>query len=185
MKEVIDASATNDGRAADLDWLAFAYVLDELAPAEREAFEVRLDEDQAAREAVARAAGLAEELTLASTPRIGTSPATPSLHSPNRLSPRRSIQRWGMVAISAALAVALVMSAIPRTGEPASRDTDSLVNLASTWNEVSTHDADVAECGGMESVADEEMPASVEEDSAIGAVPQWMIEAVAANDPTS
>jgi hypothetical protein len=44
----------------DLTWLAFCYVAGELGPAEAEAFEARLDHDQAAREAVAGAVELVE-----------------------------------------------------------------------------------------------------------------------------
>lgn len=43
----------------DLDWLAFCYIAGELPAAEADAFETRMADDQEAREAVARAVGLA------------------------------------------------------------------------------------------------------------------------------
>jgi hypothetical protein len=46
----------------ELDWLAFRYVAGELTPKEAGAFEERLASDQAAREAVARAAALGMEV---------------------------------------------------------------------------------------------------------------------------
>ena len=46
--------------APALEWLAFRYVTDELTELEREAFEVRLADDQAAREAVAAAVELTQ-----------------------------------------------------------------------------------------------------------------------------
>lgn len=46
--------------ASALEWLAFRYVADELTELEREAFEARLADDQAAREAVAAAVDLTQ-----------------------------------------------------------------------------------------------------------------------------
>ena len=52
----------------DLDWLAFRYVAGEMPAAELSAFEDRLADDQPAREAVARAAQLAQTVALAAAP---------------------------------------------------------------------------------------------------------------------
>ena len=48
----------NDAPRDDLSWTAFLYVSNELSAEDRAAFEVRLGEDQDAREAVCRAVTL-------------------------------------------------------------------------------------------------------------------------------
>lgn len=55
----------NSEQHNDLDWLAFQYLADELAVADREAFEVRLADDQSAREALARSVDFAQTLVVA------------------------------------------------------------------------------------------------------------------------
>src|SRR5262245_16949094 len=47
----------------DLDWLAFSYAAGELENTDREQFEARLADDQAAREALARAVELCQTIT--------------------------------------------------------------------------------------------------------------------------
>src|SRR5437763_10961919 len=51
----------------DLDWLAFCYAAGELGSAEAELFEARLADDQAAREALARAVELTQTVAAAET----------------------------------------------------------------------------------------------------------------------
>src|SRR5262245_10127855 len=54
-----------DNNHNDLDWLAFSYAAGELTPAEAEQFELRLADDQSAREALARAVELCQVVTAA------------------------------------------------------------------------------------------------------------------------
>ena len=69
----------NFSKDEDLDLLAFRYIAGELTPAESEAFEQRLADDQAAREAVARAVDLAQ--AVASVP-ADIVPLSTTHHSP-------------------------------------------------------------------------------------------------------
>lgn len=83
--------------AVDLPWLAFRYVAGELDAAAAEAFERRLDEDQAAREAVAEAVSL-----------LTTVEAAVSLPAPAyRL--RRRLTRWTLAATGLAAAAGLLI----------------------------------------------------------------------------
>jgi hypothetical protein len=52
----------------DLDWYAFLYVANEMTPEQNEAFEALLDEDQTAREAVARSVELSTTLAASYSP---------------------------------------------------------------------------------------------------------------------
>jgi hypothetical protein len=85
-------AAKND----DLLWLAFRYVAGELDVDESEAFEHRLSQDQAAREAVAEAVGLVQAVAL------GHSPAHTSL-------PIRRPRRTAMIGVAAGLAACLAL----------------------------------------------------------------------------
>ncbi|MDY0166250.1 MAG: hypothetical protein RBS80_06875 [Thermoguttaceae bacterium] len=87
----------------DLDWLAFCYIAGELPEAEADAFETRMADDQEAREAVARAVGLA--LMLAGTDPKGQHSRTVSQAASARRHariPRRVA--WVAVAAAACLA---------------------------------------------------------------------------------
>jgi hypothetical protein len=69
----------NPNSNTDLDWLAFRYIADELPATEREAFELRLADDQLACEALARAVELADTIQAAeSLSPVATSPPAAS-----------------------------------------------------------------------------------------------------------
>jgi hypothetical protein len=91
--------------SADLDWLAFQYINDELSPAEAEQFEQRLADDQAAREAVAEAVLLNEAVRAGELLPAGAHRRGWLLHA-----------GWAAVAAAACLALALVLRSPP--GEP-------------------------------------------------------------------
>jgi hypothetical protein len=55
----------NEENLPELEWLAFLYVADELEPPRREAFEKQLSADQGAREAVAKAVDVTQNLAAA------------------------------------------------------------------------------------------------------------------------
>lgn len=83
---------------SDLDWLAFRYAAGELGAAEAGAFEARLVNDQAAREAVSRAVALGLELSAAR-------PAIVSMTGPS--GQRRRTIGWVLATTAASLALAL------------------------------------------------------------------------------
>lgn len=106
----------------DLDWLAFCYIADELSPADEEAFERRLADDQRAREAVARAVDLTMAVAAAgAAPSPRTTPASGAIGIWRRAS-LASRLAWTAIAASACLAavVAFVhhVSTGPVAGPP-------------------------------------------------------------------
>ena len=111
---------TND----DLDWLAFRYVAEELSADEAAAFEGRLADDQAAREAVAVAVELAQAIA-SPTPSVIPMPARHSFptthHSPlttHASSRRRWVQPlvWMAVGAAACLTIMLLRGGLFRGG---------------------------------------------------------------------
>ena len=92
----------------DLDWLAFCYVADELADSDRAAFEARLADDQAAREAVAHAVELTQAVAVMLRERA--EPHRPVL-APAAITRRTTWPRrlaWMSVGASAALVLVAV-----------------------------------------------------------------------------
>src|SRR4051812_41484392 len=83
---------------ADLGWTAYLYVTGELSSLEEAAFELRLADDQEAREAVAEAVELAGALSA-----IGAGDWLPSR---GRKSPARRVLGWSALAAAASLVVA-------------------------------------------------------------------------------
>lgn len=88
----------------DLDLSAFRYVAGEMTPGEAAAFETRLADDQAARDAVSRAVGLSQLVASAA-------PADPP--APARTSAAAWMRPLGWMAIGAAAAV-LAINVFPR-----------------------------------------------------------------------
>jgi len=95
------------GWETDLHWFAFLYVSGELSPADEAAFEGRLTNDQAAREAVFSAAELALALDYAV-------PADPPVVSPERRSRPSRMLPWAIAAAAACVALAVGLSFLGR-----------------------------------------------------------------------
>jgi len=108
---------------SDLHWLAYGYVSGTLSAEDSEAFERRLDRDQEAREAVARAVELSEVIA-------SLSPDDRVLGSIRRRPPAlRRLAYWGAAAACLALAAGLGWS-LQRS--PRHRGVDS--TLALSWS---------------------------------------------------
>jgi hypothetical protein len=158
----------------ELDWSAFRYVAGEATPDEARALEERMAGDQAAREAVARAATLG--LRLASSgqavvePRREATFATPG---------GRTIHAATWAAIGAAAAVAVMFGASrlrPPAGEPRPATPPiAQATSALAWlqvREIGETTASVA--GELEGPVAEASPSVEAADPAV--VPSWMFE---------
>jgi anti-sigma factor RsiW len=177
----------------DLDWLAFCYAAGELNSTESEQFEARLADDQAAREALARAVELCQTVTAAET------------HRSNYLAPAARIQTnwnqrlsWMAVGGLASLLLALLWTGVVGpTWQTAQRNFHafSQQNLASAWTETRTEIANVREAGYWPSLtsidSDDELLATVSliedrlDENMLEDAPSWMTAAVfslSAND---
>jgi hypothetical protein len=100
----------------DLGWRAFRYVAAEMSPDEVARFEEQLADDQASREAVARAVELADALAVVSAERdVSTDLVTPTLHRPDR---SFWWSRMGWIGVGAAAALACVFLFRAIRGEP-------------------------------------------------------------------
>jgi hypothetical protein len=166
----------NFSKDEDLDLLAFRYIAGELTPAESEPFEQRLADDQAAREAVARAVDLAQ--AVASAP-ADTVPLPTTHHSPlttHTAAAHRRLRpvRW----IAAAAAVVLGLLGIQFFKGPSDQTT-----LAKVWASLRLGQdvQDVVETPNLDLIAESEESAIDDEDDLT--VPGWMMEAVAGSDP--
>jgi len=162
------------GPETDLDWTAFRYVAGELTPAEASAFELRLGDDQRAREAVAEAVELAGALSL-----VTASDAT-TLAIPRRRSSSRRALAWSGAAVAAAACVLAYLAPVRRSG----RAEES--NIARAWSGLrAAPDGDwsslVAEAPHEPAAAsDGEVVSGVESDAtAERGVPSWMLAAAA------
>ena len=93
----------------DLDWLAFCYIADELSLDEAAAFENRLADDQAAREAVARAVELAGAVAVVGAEDLDR--ATPASVVRGAWRRRSLAGRVGWTAITAAACLVVLVLA--------------------------------------------------------------------------
>ena len=93
----------------DLFWQAYCYVADELSENERSQFEVRLDEDQHAREAVAKVVELSA--TVRSLPQS-------TLQAPPRGAALWQRARWMSLGVAASVLVMLSWQWSHSTGDP-------------------------------------------------------------------
>jgi len=135
----------NDGsQQNDLDWLAFCYSAGELSPADAQAFEVRLADEQAARESLARAVELSQAIAAAETQSdYAVSPAVRTKDWSSRLS-------WMAVGGVASLLLALLWSGIvgpTRTAKQRKMNAASQQQLALAWNATRGEIAEVREAG--------------------------------------
>jgi hypothetical protein len=168
----------NEG-ADQLDWLAFCYVAGELPPAEAEQFEARLADDQAAREALARAVELTQTVVAAEAQsEILVAPA------------RRYVAGWGTrlswMAIGglASIVVALLWSGALHNST--SGPSEKQIALAAAWTQTR---ADIAQANEDEmwlppvwmlGEADEELLAVTDAslEPLPGETPSWLTAAV-------
>lgn len=88
----------------ELDWLAFRYIAGELSASEADAFETRMADDQQAREAVARAVGLAFTLAAAGPRTPEPCPADARTAEAGRHGRMARLAAWLTVAAAACLA---------------------------------------------------------------------------------
>src|SRR6266850_973110 len=129
----------------ELDWLAFCYAADELSPAEAEQFEARLADDQAAREALARAVELTHAVAAAEAQSgdFVTLAARSSTNWNTRLS-------WMAIGGLASLLLALLWSGVVGPTWTAAQRRFSAASqheLALAWNMTRTEIANVREAG--------------------------------------
>jgi hypothetical protein len=172
---------------SDVAWLAFRYVAGELGPDEADAFERRLDQDQAAREAVAEAVLLTEAVAALAPDTLATLP----LQVPTPIDRRGRLARRmaGALALAAAACLAWFLFG-PRTVRPSRPPADvvereraapaasreALVTLA--WSEV-RQKWDGAESGVAEELPEAEGGSFAEpEDAADHGLPPWLLDAV-------
>jgi len=131
-------------RQSDLDWLAFCYSAGELSAADAEAFEIRLADEQAAREALARAVELSQAVGAAEThSQYVVSASLRTKHWSSRLS-------WMAIGGVASLLLALLWSGIvgPTWSARQHRmNAASQQELALAWNRTRGEIAEVREAG--------------------------------------
>ncbi len=165
----------------DLDWLAFCYAAGELENTQCEQFEARLADDQAAREALARAVELCQTVTAAETHRADY--VTPAAQVRTGWNQRLS---WMAVGGLASLLLAMLWTGVVGpTWQAANRNFHafSQQNLASAWTETRTEIANVREAGYWPTLtsidADDELPATASlEENMLEDAPTWMTAAV-------
>jgi anti-sigma factor RsiW len=179
----------------ELDFLAFRYISDELSDDERAAFELRLVEDQAAREAVARSVELSQAM-LAAIESLEPKSADLQLAG---LAPREaSFPSWytriaWMTAGAAACLVGLIGYQFylkqPIAGPAPTSTTAEVARLADAWSDAQ-ESLRVARDAAAESVeadrASEELVSQEGAPPALGDMsetPSWMLAAVGA-EPT-
>lgn len=141
----------------DLDWQAFLYVSGEMSADESQAFEMRLADDQAAREAVAAAVEIATAVSNASAVCVAAAPV------PDR-------RRRNLAAVAAALAVCASCAFwLARSADERQRvDGAGLPDLLALWIDPETDWRD----------DDEDGTVAADDDADELAVPDWMLAAV-------
>jgi hypothetical protein len=172
----------NDNDRSDLDWLAFSYAAGELSPAVAGQFEVRLADDQVAREALARAVELCQVVAAAEVQSdICVTPAARSRTTWNhRLS-------WMAVGSLASLLLAMFWSVVVGpTWHSAQIHSFSKRNLAFAWTEAKQQIATVREAGywpaGLTDGSDDN-PLEITFDDAFDDAPSWMTAALLSSPP--
>ncbi len=149
---------------SDLHWTAFLYISGELTAEESSAFERRLDEDQAAREAVASAVELAGALAALGSDR------------PMKLPSRRG-RAW---AIALAMAACLTAALLPllKSGRPTS---PTASEVAEAWSGLRKTSGAESDAEWMARSAESPSIEAVEDDAPAGrALPSWLLSATSA-----
>jgi hypothetical protein len=170
---------TNDMN--DLDWLAFNYAAGELQPTEAEQFEARLAEDQAAREALARAVELCQTVSAVETQRCDY--IAPAAYTHIAWNQRLS---WMAVGGLASLLLAVLWTGVVGPAwQTANRNFRSFSqrNLASAWTETRTEIANVREAGYWPAIAntdadDDLATTNSLDETMLEDAPSWMTAAV-------
>ena len=168
----------------DLNWQALRYVASEMDPPERDGFERRLADSQAAREAVAEAV----ELTQAVKFVLQAEPVTPA-KSPASF----GFSSWWLGAAMGSAACLLIMLGIQQANKPeraAAHDPDSPAAtsqdngaLAARWSEVRQRENNRWNALSVDDEIDDSL-SSWDNEAAIDeqpqAAPEWMMAAVSA-----
>ncbi len=160
--------------SSDLSWLALRYICGELSDAETAAFELRLDEDQAAREAVARAVELAGAVV--SLPRD----ASQILPAPRRPLVA-TVPRWILAIAASALFLIALRSVWHDRSHPTAKPAAPSAALALAWSGVHEDEdktADLLEWLDAAPQGVETHLAAVDTATVSDSdVPDWMLEA--------
>jgi hypothetical protein len=176
----------NEHNEYDLDWQAFCYAAGELQPDQVERFELRLAEEQPAREALARAIELTQAVAAAES-QVGGELVTPVFPRSNwttRLA-------WMAIGGVAALLLAVLSSGSLWPQKPreiaARPDADQQRSLAAAWSEARLEIASARDDGSWPIIAQATADADAEtsplpdsrgEDLALEETPSWMTTAV-------
>jgi len=166
----------------DLDWLAFSYAAGELTPPEAEQFELRLADDQEAREALARAVEMCQTVSAAEAQHAYY--VTPAARNHVRWNHRLS---WMAVGGLASLLLAMLWSGIiGPTWHTAQLRSFSKQNLAFAWTQTHQEIATVRDAGYWPSTfvdSDDENSAAVAFDDTTDDAPSWMTAALLGVSP--
>jgi hypothetical protein len=132
---------------SDLDWQAFAYWADELSAAERARFEALLEDDQAAREALARVVELSHAVIAAES--LAVEPVARKAASPSR-----RVFAWtaGLTASALALLLGFLMGQNFDTHSSSNVVRPIDPDLASIWSDIRSNWGDIATSQQLASV---------------------------------
>jgi hypothetical protein len=162
----------NTEHTNDLDWLAFCYAAGELTAAEAEHFEARLAQEQAAREALARAVELTQTVAAAQT-QLGdlVSPAQRV-----RYDWRRRISWMALGGVASLLAAVLWSAVAGPTWHKTNNGSPS--QLAIVWNQTRSDFVEVREAALWSAASDfDDAGADLAADD-VPEAPSWMTAAV-------
>lgn len=153
----------------ELDWTAFCYAAGELTAADAEAFELRLADDQSAREALARAVELTQAVAAAET----LQPV--ELHLPELAKPGRST--WGkrLVWMAIGSAASLLVAAFVSQFDLSSGSRDD-GELAAAWSQTRQELSAASDANHW--LPEETEVEAANEDLDPIATPDWMTAAV-------
>ncbi|HEY2415781.1 MAG TPA: hypothetical protein VGI40_26310 [Pirellulaceae bacterium] len=166
----------------DLDWLAFSYAAGELNPTEAEQFELRLADDQTAREALARAVELCQVVAAAEIQ--SSNYVVPAAKTHTTWNGRLS---WMAVGGLASLLLAMLWSGvIGPTWHTAQLRSFSKQNLAFAWTETNHEIANVREVSFLPAGltdTDDYNTSAVAFDVSADEAPTWMTAALLSSSP--
>lgn len=165
----------NEPMLEELDWLAFQYVMNELTEADRVAFELRLEDDQEAREAVARAVELSAAIRMQPS-----AIQRPTVAATASTMPRVSIHKMMLWVGTLAAAVLVALSLWLRPTLPSAQGVGA-TDIALAWNQLRQAEEETAPT--TEPVDDIESDWLLEDedidDEPVAAPPSWLVAGVA------